>query len=137
MDPPYADWSDVKIGRPFTSEEVESVIDWINKASQMVRDSVPDVGGFDVDERIAAGTLSAATVRDVVAVMVRRVMLNPTGDGSVTEQTGPFSLTRTKAAANAAGDLYIKSREMARLMGKRDRKQVAFTISPGTGPVFT
>lgn len=136
MDPPFADWSDVKIGRPFTSEEVESVIDWIDKASQLVRDSVPDVGGFDVDERIAAGTLSAATVRDVVAVMVRRVMLNPGGDSTITEQTGPFSVTKTKATANAAGDLYIKSREMARLMGKRDRRQVAFMVSPGPGPVF-
>ena len=133
---PYADWSDVKIGRPFTSDEIESVIDWIDKASQLVRDSVPDVGGYDVDERIAAGSLSLATVRDVVAAMVRRVMLNPEGNSAVTEQTGPFSVTRTKASANAAGDLYIKSREMARLMGKRDRRQVAFMVSPGAGPVF-
>ena len=133
---PYADWSDVKIGRPFTSDEIESALDWIDKASQLVRDSVPDVGGYDVDERIAAGSLSLATVRDVVAAMVRRVMLNPEGNSAVTEQTGPFSVTRTKASANAAGDLYIKSREMARLMGKRDRRQVAFMVSPGAGPVF-
>lgn len=136
MEPPYADWSDVKIGRPFTDAEIDLVSDWIDKASQLVRDSVPDVGGLDVDERIAVGSLSLATVRDVVAVMVRRVMLNPEGNSSVTEQTGPFSVTRTKASANASGDLYIKSREMARLMGKRDRRRVAYTISPGTGPVF-
>ena len=134
--PPFADVQDVNIGRAFTSDELDSVADWIDRASQMVRDSVPDVGGLDVDERIAAGSLSDATVRDVVAVMVRRVMLNPEGNSAVTEQTGPFSVTRTKATANAAGDLYIKSREMARLMGKRDRRQVAFTVSPGTGPVF-
>jgi len=100
--PPYADWSDVKIGRPFTSDEVDSVVDWIDKASQLVRDSVPDVGGLDVDERIEAGSLSAATVRDVVAGMVRRVMLNPNGNSAVTEQTGPFSQTQTKSAAIAA-----------------------------------
>ena len=132
---PYADWSDVKIGRPFTSDEIESALDWIDKASQLVRDSVPDVGGYDVDERIAAGSLSLATVRDVVAGMVRRVMLNPNGDSAVTEQTGPFAVTRTKASANAAGDLYIKSREMARLMGKRDRRQVAYMV-PSTAPTF-
>lgn len=133
---PYADSSDVKIGRAFTSDEIESVIDWIDKASQLVRDSVPDIGGLDVDDRIEAGTLSAATVRDVVCAMVRRVMLNPEGDASVTQQAGPFAVTKTKATANAAGDLYIKSREMARLMGKRDRRQVAFMVSPGSGPVF-
>jgi hypothetical protein len=134
---PYADWSDVKIGRSFTSDEIESVVYWIDQASQMVRDSVPDVGGYDVDERITAGSLSAATVRDVVAGMVRRVMLNPEGNSATTEQTGPFAVTKTKATANAAGDLYIKSRELSRLMGKRDRRQVAYMITPGPGPVFT
>lgn len=133
---PFADWLDVKIGRPFTSDEIELVVDWIDKASQLVRDTVPDIGGLDVDERIAEGSLSQATVRDVVAAMVRRVMLNPEGNSAVTEQTGPFSVTRTKATANAAGDLYIKSRELARLMGKRDRRQVAYTVTPGAGPIF-
>jgi hypothetical protein len=125
---PYADWTDVKIGRPFTTDEIELVIDWIDKASQLIRDSVPDVGGLDVDERIAAGSLSLVTVRDVVATMVRRVMLNPEGNSAVTEQAGPFSVTRTKATANAGGDLYIRSRELARLMGKRDRRQVAYMV---------
>jgi hypothetical protein len=133
---PYADWTDVKIGRSFTADEIESVIYWIDQASQMVRDSVPDIGGLGVDDRLVAGSLSAATVRDVVAGMVRRVMLNPDGNSAVTEQTGPFSVTRTKATPNASGDLYIKSREMARLLGKRDRRQVAFMVVPGTGPVF-
>lgn len=133
--PPFAEWSDVKIGRPFTSDEIESVADWLGKASQMVRDSVPDVGGLDVDERILVGTLSDATVRDVVAGMVRRVMLNPEGNAATTEQTGPFSVTKTKAASNATGDLYIKSREMSRLMGKRDRRQVAFMV-PSPSPTF-
>lgn len=134
---PYADALDVAaVWRSLSADETETVSSWIAEASQMVRDSVPDVGGLDVDERISAGSLSADTVRAVVVAMVRRVMLNPSGASSVTEQTGPFSVTRTLATANAAGDLYIKSREMARLLGRRERSQAAFTISPGVGPVF-
>lgn len=136
MDAPFADWMDIKIGRPFSEAETEMVSAWIEEASQLVRDSVPDVGGLDVDERIESGSLSLATVRSVVVAMVRRVAINPEGNSAVTEQTGPFAVTKTKAAANATGDLYIKSRELARLMGKRDRRQVAYTVSPGTGPVF-
>jgi len=116
--------------------EILTVTGWINEASQQVRDDVPPVGGLTVDERIEAGTLSAATVRSVVARMVRRVMINPEGDSSVTEQTGPFSVTRTKSRATASGDLFLTARELARLSGLRSRPQTAFTITPGPGPVF-
>jgi hypothetical protein len=129
---PFADPSDIaSVWRPLTDAEISVVYARIDQASQMVRDEVPDV-----DDRVTAGSLAAATVRDVVVAMVRRVMVNPDGDSSVTEQTGPFSVTRTRSRALAAGELYINASELARLTGRR-ATQRAFTISPGVGPVFS
>jgi hypothetical protein len=135
---PFATPGDVQaIWHPLSADETNTVMSWINEASQLVRDSVPLVAGFDIDERIAVGSLDESTVRSVVAQMVRRVMLNPYGDSSVTEQTGPFSVTRTKANGMSSGGLYLSPSEMRRLLGRRTLGQVAFTITPGPGPVFT
>lgn len=134
---PFADYTDVQaIWRPLSDDEIVTVTSWIAEASQQVRDDVPPVGGFDVDERITAGTLNPDTVRSVVARMVRRVMINPDGDSSVTEQTGPFAVTRTKSASTASGDLFITARELARLSGQRSRPQVAFMVNPGVAATF-
>lgn len=134
---PFATPSDVAaIWRPLTGDEDATVYAWIEEASQQVRDLVPLVAGLDVDERILAGTLSVATVRSVVAQMVRRVMINPDGDSSVTEQTGPFSVTRTKSRATSSGALYLSPAELRRLLGRRTG-QTAFMITPGVGPVFS
>ena len=128
---PFAEPSDVEaIWRPLTEVEYSVVAARIDEASQVVRDAVPDV-----DDRIDAATLSEATVRSVVVAMVRRVMVNPDGDSSVTEQTGPFSVTRTRSRAVAAGEVYLTARELARLTGRKVQR--AFTITPGPGPVFS
>jgi hypothetical protein len=135
---PFASPEDVQaIWRPLSETEYSTVAAWIDEASQQIRDEVPDVLGYDVDERILAGSLDAGTVRSVVTRMVRRVMGNPDGDSSVTEQTGPFAVTRTRSAATATGALYISTSEMRRLMGRRSSRQVALTINPGPGPVFS
>lgn len=134
---PFADPMDVQgIWRTMTDDELSAAAAWIAEASQQVRDEVPDVAGLDVDERIAAGLLAEATVRSVVVRMVRRVMVNPDGDSSVTEQTGPFAVTRTKSSAMAGGALYISSSEMRRLLGRRGQGQTAFMVNPSSGPVF-
>lgn len=134
---PFATPSDVEaIWRPLTGNEESTVMAWIEQASQQVRDEVPLVLGLDIDERIISGSLSAVTVRSVVAQMVRRVMINPDGDSSVTEQTGPFSVTRSKSRATGSGALYVSAAEMRRLLGRRS-VQRAFTITPGPGPVFS
>ena len=134
---PFATPSDIEaIWRPLTGDEESTVLAWIEEASQQVRDEVPLVLGLDIDERIAAGSLSLTTVRSVVAQMVRRVMINPDGDSSVTEQTGPFSVTRTKARATSSGALYLSAAELRRLLGRRSG-QTAFMITPGIGPVFS
>ena len=128
---PFAEPSDVEaIWHPLSETEFSMVAGRINEASQLVRDEVPDV-----DDRILAGTLADATVRSVVVAMVRRVMVNPDGDSSVTEQTGPFSVTRTRSRAVAAGEVYLTARERARLTGRKVQR--AFTITPGPGPVFS
>jgi hypothetical protein len=129
---PFATPGDVEaIWRPLTDAETSIVLARIELASDIVRAEVPDV-----DDRITAGSLLASTVRAVVVEMVRRVMVNPDGDSSVTEQTGPFSTTRTRSRAVAAGEMYLTARELARLAGRR-ATQRAFTITPGPGPVFS
>lgn len=136
--PPFADPSDVAaIWRALTADEAVLVAAWIDEASQQVRDEVPLVGGLDVDERIDAGSLSSDTVRSVVVRMVRRVMVNPDGDQSVTEQTGPFSVTRTKSTSTATGGMYISASELRRLLGRRAVGQMAYSVQMGDGPTFT
>jgi hypothetical protein len=128
---PYADWTDVKIGRAFTADEIESVIDLIGQASQMVRDSVPGVGGLDVDERIADGSLSSDTVRRVVVAMVKRIVSVPqfVRQRSVAVDDGSESVTYDSSVSG--GEMFISERELASLMGKRGRPgQRAFTVTP-------
>lgn len=132
--PPFADPADLAaVWRPLTADEVLVVATWLERASQLVRDEVPDVDGLDVDERIDAGSLSADTVRDVVVSMVRRVVvLNPVGARQ--QGVGPFTVTLDSAIS--ASELYLSARELARLTGRRSTGPRAFTISPGPGPVF-
>ena len=135
---PFSDPSDLEaIWRPLTDAERTAVAGRMAEASQMIRDEIPIVGGFTVDERIYDGSLQLSTVQQVVIAMVRRVSINPDGDSSVTEQTGPFSVTRTKSRAIATGEMFISGRERSRLMGRGRSGQVAYEITLGTGPVFT
>jgi Phage protein Gp19/Gp15/Gp42 len=131
---PFAEPADLAaVWRPLTADEVDVVAAWLDRASQLVRDEVPDVDGFDVDERIEDGSLSHETVRDVVVSMVRRVVvLNPVGARQ--QGVGPFTVTLDSALS--ASELYLSARELARLTGQRTVGPKAFTIAPGPGPVF-
>jgi len=127
---PWAYPADLEaIWRVLTDAETAQVAARIGQASQLIIDTVPEVGGLTVPQRLAAGTLSAVTVRDIVVAMVHRVMLNP---GALrTEQTGPFAVTMDSLISS--GEMQITRRELARLIGRRS-SAFAFTIAPGPGP---
>jgi hypothetical protein len=122
---PFADVQDVQaIWRPLSDDESVLVAAWIIEASQQVRDEVPDVGGLDVDERVAlaadaAHYLSAATVRSVVARMVRRVLMNPEGARQRSQSVDDYSESVTVDSSLSSGEMFISPREMARLLGSR------------------
>ena len=126
---PYAAPEDVAgIWRPLSDEETAVASAWIDQASQQIRDEVPDIGGLDVDERLAAGMLSVDTVRYVVARMVRRVLMNPEGARSRAQGIDNYTESVTVDSTLSHGELFINERELKRLMGIRLGKGQAFSF---------
>lgn len=85
--------------RPLTDAESEQVDRLITKASARLRQKCP----FDVDDRIALFqtdpsdmlALDPNIVSDVVATIVKRFMVNPSGYATESETAGPFSHSAT------------------------------------------
>jgi Gp19/Gp15/Gp42-like protein len=107
---PFATPSDVEARwRPLDEAETARAAVLLADASRMIRRRP-----WNVDARIAAGTLDAEDVRMVVAAMVRRAMLGvETADG-VTEQAetvGPFQVNRK--FSNPLGNLYLSADDVA------------------------
>lgn len=128
---PFADVSDVEaIWRALSDDEIQLAASWINEASQQLRDEVPDVDGLDVDERITAGSLSAATVRSVVARMVRRVMMNPEGARQRAQSIDDYSESVTVDSSLSSGEMFISARELKRLTGLRGRRAFEVLTRP-------
>lgn len=99
----------------------------LRRASQLVRDTYPAL-----EEKIAAGRLSADSVGLAVLNMVVRVMRNP--NGLRAETTGPFS--RSYDPDLASGLLTMTAADTALLAGTRAaRRRAAGTIwtRPGLG----
>lgn len=141
--PVFADLPDVTaIWRPVTDPtEIALVLGWIGEASQEIRDNVPAVMGLDVDARIADGSLSQATVRSIVARMVRRVMLNPTGVRQQSVSMEDYVQSSTIDSTLSKGELYISDSEMKRLLGFNGSRVafdlVTFDITPWDQPVYS
>ena len=127
---PFADYTDVQaIWRTLTDDEIQTVTARVAEASQMIRDEVPLVDGLDVDERILAGTLNSATVRNVVVSMVERVVVPArfVRQSSVAVDDGSHSETIDSSVSS--GEMFISSNELRRLLGRRVvGRQVAFTV---------
>lgn len=99
----------------------------LRRASQLVRDTYPGL-----EQRIAAGRVSADSVGLAVLNMTARVMRNP--NGLRAETTGPFS--RSYDPDLASGLLTLTAADTALLAGARPaRRQRAGTIwaRPGLG----
>lgn len=135
---PFAAFEDVEaIWRPLSDDEAAVAGAWIDQASQQIRDEVPDIDGLDVDERLAAGSLSQDTVRYVVARMVLRVMMNPGGNRQQSRTVDDYSESFTVDSARASGELFISDRELRRLMGVRSGKGQAFSLDTAPdSPIF-
>jgi hypothetical protein len=130
---PFAVTADVaRLWRPLTNAENALADALLIFASNMVRARIPTV-----DERIADARVSRALVRDVVASMVKRVLINPEGWKSQT--VGPFTGQADPNAA--AGYLYLTDAEAALLQPKpiqtgrsrRGSAQLAAALAPPGG----
>lgn len=93
--------------RPLTAAEQATAAALIDDASDIIRVRFPDT-----DARITAGSLSAGSVRRVVAQMVKRAMLNRDQEGveSQSQSAGPFSMTAR--FSNPSATLYLTAEEV-------------------------
>lgn len=132
---PFAEYTDVQnIWRTLTDDEVVAVTARIAEASQMVRDEVPLINGFDVDERVTAGSLKPETVRNVVVSMVERVVVPGRFVRQESVMVDDASRSRTIDASVSSGEMFISANELRRLMGRRVvGRQVAFMVNPMSG----
>lgn len=127
VNPPFATSDDVAgVWRAIRTDEIGLVDNLLDDASAMVLEYPAVV------TRIAAGTLSAATLKDVVKHMVKRVMLNPTGLRQFSATVDDATKSGTYDSGIATGQLTITGLELDRLLGivPADSQAGAFTIRP-------
>lgn len=113
MADPFATHTDVEARwRPLSDAE-DAVADILAiDASDMVRER-----WSNVDDRIAAGTLTADALTRIVAQMVKRAMIagDALGLESRSQAVGPFSVS--DKFSNPNGNLYLTSADVAYLDG--------------------
>ena len=114
-----ADLSDVeaRLGRPMTPDERDTALVYLDDAELMLRSRIRDLL-----DRAAEDDDYRAAVRYVEAMMVVRILRNPSGFRR--EQAGDYSYDRDTRAA--AGFMLVLPDEW-RLLG---RPSGAFTINP-------
>lgn len=133
---PLAHLEDVSaVWRPVAADEVERVSYLIALASAKLRAAVT----FDLDARTAlyATDPSAVTALDpvlvagVVAGMVKRVLVNPSGVQSTTRSVGPYSESQTFGASQAGGSEVVVLPEDVALLLPRHRTSRVRTLDVG------
>lgn len=128
-DTPFATATDVADRwRTLTSTEALIADTLAFDASDMIRSRWPDV-----DARIAAGTLSAASLTRVVASMVKRAMIVGDSEGleSRAQTAGPFSVSDKFTNPNA--NLYFTAEDVRLLGGRAARRAFAVDLAPPQG----
>jgi hypothetical protein len=126
---PFATQDDVETAlvRPLTTTEANYIDGLIGQASALLRNEAPSI-----DDRIARygvdptdkSALSPATVAAVVAGVVKRYMVNPTGIASTSQTDGPFSLSTSYALRSekeTRGALQITRDDLLVLFPNRKR----------------
>lgn len=122
------------MAEPFTSDPAEVASRW--RALTADEQSVASVLLVDAEtylrarvatvaDRVAAGTLSAALVKQVQVGMVLRVMKNP--EGKRQESIDDYSWTRDQSLS--AGALYATAEEL-QLLASPTSSAAAFTVTP-------
>ena len=111
--------------RPLTPAERARAGVLLGAASRRVRRQFPET-----DARVASGDLDPLEVVDVVAGMVKRVLMG--GDTeSLTQQSqtaGPFSLSQS--FGNPMGDLYFTANDVATLSEGGARRAFSIDLTP-------
>jgi hypothetical protein len=116
MADPFADPSDVAARwRPLSDEESATASALLDDASALIRAEYPDI-----DSRIAAGVLSAASVLAVTAGMVKRAMIAPAdGVSQQSETVGPYS--HSQSFSNPLGNVFLTAADRVLIEGYRPR----------------
>lgn len=129
---PLAQVDDVAaIWRPIAAGEIARVAHLIDVASAKLRARLP----FDIDARTALYAvdpldpiaLDPVVVANVVAAIVKRVLVNPEGLASTTQSVGPYSESRTfsgKAESEARGEIYVTEDDVCELLPKQPFRSV-------------
>lgn len=135
----YATVQDViDIWPSLPADQSSRVENLLAKASALLRQETP----FDIDERIALyatdpddpKALDPLVVADVVATIVKRVLVNPDGTASESQTIGPYSKSRSfaKDGQTTAG-LSVSQADVDRLRPAQDLPAAA-TIRLQAGP---
>lgn len=131
-DEPFATAEDVAARwRTLTSEEVVTANVLAEDASDMIRSR-----WTDVDARLASGALRPASLRRIVANMVKRAMIVGASEGleSRAQTSGPFSLSDKFTNPNA--NLYFTAEDIRLLDGGRARRAFAVDLSSNAPPCW-
>lgn len=129
-DTPFATAADVADRwRTLTPAEENTADTLAADASDMIRSRWPDV-----DDRIAAGALTALSLTRVVANMVKRAMIVGDNEGleSRSETAGPFSVSDKFTNPNA--NLYFTAEDVRLLDGRRARRAFGVDLSSNVVP---
>ena len=132
----YADQADVKdLWDDYTEAAIPKIQSRIGKASRLVDNRTPLIGGLTVAQRVAASPEFADTVKDVVVEMVLRVLRNPEGARQKSVTVDDATESTTIDSALSSGEMFISDDELADLMGikKAPSRAKAFTITPSAG----
>lgn len=97
--------------RPLSDLEDRAASRWLQEAWRILNRDVPGVSARLDFLPDAEGYLAADDVVDVLAAMVRRVLRNPDGTRSWSDDTHQETID----AALSSGELYVSEREKARL----------------------
>lgn len=127
---PFATATDVAARwRTLTSDEQAIADTLAADASDMIRTRWPDV-----DDRIAAGALTALSLTRVVANMVKRALIVGDKEGLESRQqtAGPYSMSDRFANPNA--NLYFTAEDIRLLDGRRGRRAFGVDLSPNVAP---
>lgn len=122
---PFATVEDLEEAwRPLTPAEATRADKLIQYASRILRQRISGI-----DERIAAGTLSALDAEMVVVAMVKRAMINTALEGveSQSQTAGPFA--QTTKLSNPNGNLYLTADELSLLGAARGAMGTIRTVS--------
>lgn len=123
----FATTNDVEAAwRYLTADETTTAVFQLEFASEILRAEF-----VTIDDRIAAGSLSAVLVKGVVVAMILRAMKNPSGYRSVQESIEDYSTTKTRDSALSTGDVYLSESERKVLSR---RASGAFSVTPAQEP---